>query len=61
MLVIEIKDTQGNVLHRFTANSTEFSTGSKGYKANGKATFPNGKRYQCGMNLVEIGSKPKGE
>ena len=36
--------------------SKEFSTGSKGYYANGKAEI-DGKRYQFSVQLVEIGSK----
>lgn len=34
-----------------------FSTGSRGFNANGKVTI-DGKRYQLSANLVEIGSKP---
>jgi hypothetical protein len=35
-----------------------FSTGSRGYYGNGKIVI-DGKRYQVGANIVEIGSKPK--
>lgn len=38
----------------------EFKTGSRGYYANGKVMI-NGKSYQVGCNIVEIGSKPKNE
>jgi hypothetical protein len=38
---------------------TTFSTGSKGFKANFKVVDDSGKRYQVGVNVVEIGSKPK--
>lgn len=35
----------------------EFKTGSRGFYVWGKVVAPDGKRYQVGMNLVEIGSK----
>jgi hypothetical protein len=35
-----------------------FKTGSRGYYDNGKIVI-DGKRYQVGANIVEIGSKPK--
>lgn len=38
----------------------EFNTGSRGYHGNGKIVI-NGKRYQVGANIVEIGTKPKPE
>ena len=39
-------------------NQKTFSTGSKGFYANGKYEFE-GKRYQISVTMVEIGSKPK--
>ena len=38
----------------------DFSTGSKGFYAWGKAQTSDGTRFQVGMNLVEIGSKNRG-
>ena len=35
-----------------------FSTGSRGYYGAGKIEIA-GKRYQVGINIVEIGSKPE--
>lgn len=39
------------------AEHRKFNSGSLGYYVNGKVTIA-GKRYQMGMNLIEIGSKP---
>jgi hypothetical protein len=36
----------------------KFSTGSTGFNASGKMEFK-GKRYQIGINVIEIGSKPQ--
>ena len=41
-------------------STKNFSTGSKGFNGTGKMVV-NGKRYQIGINVVEIGSKPKKE
>ncbi len=38
----------------------KFKTGSTGYWATQKVEM-NGKRYQCQVQMVEIGSKPKQE
>ena len=35
-----------------------FSTGSRGYRAQGKITM-DGKKYQLAVQAVEVGSKPK--
>ena len=40
-----------------TGDETKFKTGSKGYHAQGKLEI-DGKRYQCNILLVEVGSKP---
>jgi len=42
----------------FVLNKKTFSTGSRGYHAQGKAVFK-GKRYQCNFIITEIGSKPQ--
>jgi hypothetical protein len=41
-------------------NPKEFKTGSRGFYANTKIEI-DGKRYQLQIQMVEIGSKPKGE
>lgn len=40
------------------ANSKTFSTGSKGYFASQKLVI-GGKSYQCQVQMILIGSKPK--
>jgi hypothetical protein len=47
-------ETYGDVL----AVEKTFSTGSRGYYGAGKIEIA-GKRYQVGVNIVEIGSKPE--
>jgi hypothetical protein len=42
----------------FVLNKKTFSTGSKGYHAQGKMQVGD-KRYQINIQCVEIGSKPK--
>jgi len=54
------KDENGNVVGKLVANEKVFTSGSRGFHAQGKIEFQ-GKRYQCQAQLVEIGSKPKGE
>lgn len=39
-------------------NATEFSTGSRGYRAQGQVAI-DGKVHSVGCNLIEFGSKPK--
>ncbi len=46
-------ESYGDVL----AIEKTFSTGSRGYYGAGKIEIA-GKRYQVGVNIVEIGSKP---
>jgi hypothetical protein len=46
-------ESYGDVL----AAEKTFSTGSRGYYGTGKIEIA-GKRYQVGVNIVEIGSKP---
>ena len=42
----------------FILDKKDFKTGSKGYYGTGKMVA-GGKRYQIGIQVVEIGSKPK--
>jgi hypothetical protein len=58
MLVIEIKDTSGNVLGVLTTTPAKFGTGSTGLRANGKILV-DGARHQVNINIVKIGSKPE--
>jgi hypothetical protein len=58
-------DTQSKVSVPVVINGIElhamarvFSTGSRGFGLSGKVMI-DGKMYQVGANLVEIGSKPK--
>lgn len=52
-----------SILNRAAAavmmNPTRFSTGSVGYRGQGKVVGDNGKRYQVQVIATEIGSKPK--
>ena len=60
ILVAEIKDSAGNQVTILSLPEKEFKTGSKGYFGMGKAAIGE-KRYQIQVQMVEIGSKPKGE
>ena len=42
----------------FILDKKDFKTGSRGYYGTGKMVAA-GKRYQIGIQVVEIGSKPK--
>jgi hypothetical protein len=42
----------------FILDKKDFKTGSKGFYGTGKMVA-GGKRYQIGIQVVEIGSKPK--
>lgn len=59
MLTVEIKD-ENTLLGEIAAPAKVFKTGSKGYYGMGKIQIGD-KRYQVQIQLVEIGSKPKGE
>ena len=59
MITVEFKQ-DGQPVGLMMADPKEFKTGSKGYYAMGKV-FIGEKRYQVQVQLVEIGSKPKGE
>jgi hypothetical protein len=54
-VVVELDGTT----NQFLLNPKTFSTGSRGYHAQGKIEVPNGKRYQVNLLFTEIGSKPK--
>ena len=55
---IQIVD-DGQVVAVEALTPFEFKSGSKGYRANGRVTAASGTRFQLGLNLVEIGTKPK--
>jgi hypothetical protein len=58
-LIVTIATPDGTILATITAGAKEFSTGSVGFFAGEKMTNPkSGKRYQVGMNVTLIGSKP---
>lgn len=59
MLSVEIKQ-DGNQVGLMMAEEKTFKTGSKGYFGMGKIQIGE-KRYQVQVQLVEIGSKPKGD
>lgn len=48
----------GQDVSLFGVEGKIFSTGSRGFNGNQRVTI-NGVPYQVGINLVEIGSKPK--
>ena len=58
-LILEIKDSNGVSWGTVVANAKEFKTGSVGFYAGDKITNPKGaSRYQIGVNIILIGSKP---
>jgi len=57
MLMVEIKDNNGNVVGIILLDEKQFKTGSVGYHGQGKVMV-NGKKHQANFMLVEIGSKP---
>jgi len=57
-MIITIKDDEGKTVGNLVANSKVFKTGSKGFFGVGKVEM-DGKRYQCQVQMVEIGSKPR--
>ena len=59
MLFVEIKDGDKKVAELAAAEKV-FKTGSKGFFGMGKIQIGE-KRYQVQVQLVEIGSKTKGE
>jgi len=59
MLTVEIKEGD-KLVGMLPAAEKVFKTGSKGFYGMGKIQIGE-KRYQVQIQLVEIGSKPKGE
>jgi hypothetical protein len=58
-LEISIKGPNGENWGSINAPAKSFSSGSVGYYANSKLENPeSGERYQVGMNIILIGSKP---
>lgn len=58
-LQVSIKDTNDNEWGTIIASEKLFSTGSIGFYAGDKVTNPkSGERYQIGLNITLIGSKP---
>ena len=59
MISVEFKEN-GAVVGMLSAMEKVFKTGSKGFYGMGKIAIGE-KRHQVQVQLVEIGSKPKGE
>jgi hypothetical protein len=59
-IMLIVSDASGNEWGRVYATSKEFSTGSVGFNASGKVQNPANPeaRYQIGLNMTLIGSKP---
>jgi hypothetical protein len=58
-LQVTITSPEGKTWGTFIAGKKQFSTGSIGFYAGDKVTNPeSGERYQVGMNITLIGSKP---
>ncbi|MBN2737861.1 MAG: hypothetical protein JXR70_12825 [Spirochaetales bacterium] len=58
-LQVTIKTPDGTEWNTIIAAEKVFSTGSCGFYAGDKITNPeSGERYQVGMNITLIGSKP---
>ena len=60
MLIVEIKNQNGQIITVLTANPKVFSTGSRGFHGLTKAEIE-GKQYQINFQAVEIGSKSQGK
>jgi hypothetical protein len=60
-LEVTVKDDNGREWGKFMAMPKDFSTGSVGYYAGEKIKNPENPeaRYQVGLNLTLIGSKPE--
>ena len=52
------KSPLGETLITLELDPKTFSTGSRGYRGQGKVTM-DGKKYQLQVQAVEVGSKPK--
>lgn len=58
-LEIIVRGSNGEEWASFPATAKNFSSGAVGYYANTKiGNHVGGERYQVGMNLILIGSKP---
>jgi hypothetical protein len=60
MLILEVKNKDGQTVTVLTANPKVSSTGSRGYYGVTKAEI-DGKQYQINFQAVEIGSKTRNE
>ncbi len=59
VLELTVTGPDGAVWGKIIAHSKQFASGSVGYYANGKIDNPQShERYQTGMNITLIGSKP---
>ncbi len=58
MLIVEVKNKDGQIITVLSANPKTFSTGSRGYHGLAKAEI-DGKPYQINFQAVEIGSKTR--
>ena len=57
VVTVELKN-DGAVVGMLVANEKGFSTGSRGFFGIGKLQIGE-KKFQCQIQMVEIGSKPK--
>jgi len=57
VVAVELKN-DGAVVGMLVANEKVFSTGSRGFFGTGKLQIGE-KKFQCQIQMVEIGSKPK--
>jgi len=55
----ELPDGRKRILREIPLPFKIFSSGSDGFYGNDKIPFDNGERYQTGVTLTRIGSKPK--
>ena len=55
-----IKDETGETLGTFALDPKNFSTGSKGFYRSFKVEDGKGQKFQSQVQMVLIGSKPKG-
>ena len=58
-LSLRVTDSQGRDWGTLVAEAKDFATGSTGFYASGKLVNPaSGAKYQTGLNVILIGSKP---
>jgi hypothetical protein len=61
-LELTIADSDGKVWGKVIAQEKQFASGSVGFYCNGKVENPEShERYQAGLNITLIGSKPDGK